>query len=68
MHIFRVLIALGLLVFTANALPQALPSGEPLDAKRLAKQIRDSIVVLTQFGRDDNEEGLEPGLSCPPTD
>ena len=39
-----------------------LPSGEPLDAKRFAKQIRDSIVVLTQFGRDDNEEGVGTGF------
>ena len=55
MHNFRVSMALGLFVFTTSALGQALPSAEPLDAKRLAKQIRDSIVVLTQFGRDDNE-------------
>ena len=44
------------------ALGQELPSDEPLDAKRLAKQIRESIVVLTQFGRDDNEEGVGTGF------
>ena len=68
MHNFRVSMALGLFVFTTSVFGQALPSAEPLAANRLAKQIRDSIVVLTQFGRDDNEEGVEPGLSCPPTD
>ncbi|MBO61868.1 MAG: hypothetical protein CMO63_07885 [Verrucomicrobiales bacterium] len=62
MHIFRMLVALGLLVSIPCALGQVLPSEEPLDAKRLAKQIRDSIVVLTQFGRDDNEEGVGTGF------
>ena len=62
MHNFRVWITLGLLVSITSALGQALPSAEPLDAKRLAKQIRDSIVVLTQFGRDDNEEGVGTGF------
>ena len=62
MHNFRVWITLGLLVSITSALCQALPSAEPLDAKRLAKQIRDSIVVLTQFGRDDNEEGVGTGF------
>ncbi|MEE2614087.1 MAG: tetratricopeptide repeat protein [Verrucomicrobiota bacterium] len=62
MHNFRVLIALGLLVLIMSAIGQSLPSAKPLDAKRLAKQIRDSIVVLTQFGRDDNEEGVGTGF------
>ena len=62
MHNFRVSMALGLFVFTTSVLGQALHSAEPLGAKRLAKQIRDSIVVLTQFGRDDNEEGVGTGF------
>jgi len=57
-----VLVAVGLLVPLPGALGQVLPSEEPLDAKRLAKQIRDSIVVLTHFGRDDNEEGVGTGF------
>ncbi|MEE2614124.1 MAG: tetratricopeptide repeat protein [Verrucomicrobiota bacterium] len=62
MHNLRVLMALGLFVSIISTLGQALPSVKPLDAKRLAKQIRDSIVVLTQFGRDDNEEGVGTGF------
>ena len=53
---------LSLLFCCGIALGQELPSDEPLDAKRLAKQIRESIVVLTQFGRDDNEEGVGTGF------
>ena len=54
--------ALGLLVSIKSTLGQSLPSVEPLDANRLAKQIRGSVVVLTQFGRDDNEEGVGTGF------
>ena len=54
--------ALGLFAAETAATAQKLPSPEPLDAKQLAKRIRDSIVVLTQFGRDDEEEGVGTGF------
>ena len=58
MHNFRVWITLGLLVSITSALGiEWFRRGQ-----RLAKQIRDSIVVLTQFGRDDNEEGVGTGF------
>ena len=58
MHNFRVLIVLVFLISITSAFGQVLPSENPLDAKQLAKQIKDSIVVLTQLGRDENEEGI----------
>ena len=51
-----------LLISITSVFGQTLPSEKPLDAKRLAKGIRDSIVVLTQFGRDDDEEGVGTGF------
>ena len=51
-----------LLISITSVFGQSLPSEMPLDAKRLAKGIRDSIVVLTQFGRDDDEEGVGTGF------
>ena len=51
-----------LLISITSVFGQTLPSEMPLDAKRLAKGIRDSIVVLTQFGRDDDEEGVGTGF------
>ena len=62
MHNFRVLIVLVFLISITCALGQVLPSENPLDAKQLAKQIKDSIVVLTQLGRDENEEGIGTGF------
>ena len=62
MHNFRVLIVLVFLISITSALGQVLPSENPLDAKQLAKQIKDSIVVLTQLGRDENEEGIGTGF------
>ena len=62
MHNFRVLIVLVFLISITCALSQVLPSENPLDAKQLAKQIKDSIVVLTQLGRDENEEGIGTGF------
>ena len=53
---------LGLFVSASSPIAQELPSAEPLDAKSLAKRIRESIVVLTQFGRDDEEEGVGTGF------
>ncbi len=53
---------LGLFVSVSLPIAQELPSAEPLDAKSLAKRIRESIVVLTQFGRDDEEEGVGTGF------
>ncbi len=52
---------LGLFVSVSLPIAQELPSAEPLDAKSLAKRIRESIVVLTQFGRDE-EEGVGTGF------
>ena len=62
MHNFRVLIVLVFLISITSALGQVLPAENPLDAKQLAKQIKDSIVVLTQLGRDENEEGIGTGF------
>lgn len=62
MHNFRVLIVLVFLISITSALGKVLPSENPLDAKQLAKQIKDSIVVLTQLGRDENEEGIGTGF------
>ena len=62
MHNFRVLIVLVFLISITSAFGQVLPSENPLDAKQLAKQIKDSIVVLTQLGRDENEEGIGTGF------
>jgi len=62
MHNFRLLIVLVFLISSTSALGQVLPSENPLDAKQLAKQIKDSIVVLTQLGRDENEEGIGTGF------
>ena len=53
---------LGLFVSVSLPIAQELPSAEPLNAKSLAKRIRESIVVLTQFGRDDEEEGVGTGF------
>ena len=53
---------LGLFVSVSLPIAQELPSAEPLDAKSLAKRIRESIVVLTQFGRDEEEEGVGTGF------
>ena len=54
--------ALGLFVSASSPIAQELPSAEPLDAKSLAKRIRESIVVLTQLGRDEEEEGVGTGF------
>ena len=62
MRNFRVLMEFVLLISITSVFGQTLPSEMPLDAKRLAKGIRDSIVVLTQFGRDDDEEGVGTGF------
>ena len=62
MRNFRVLMEFVLLISITSVFGQSLPSEMPLDAKRLAKGIRDSIVVLTQFGRDDDEEGVGTGF------
>ena len=53
---------LGLFVSASSPIAQELPSAEPLDAKSLAKRIRESIVVLTQLGRDEEEEGVGTGF------
>ena len=53
---------LGLFAFSTAMATEDLPSTEPLDAKNLAKRIRESIVVLTQFGRDNQEEGVGTGF------
>ena len=53
---------LGLFVSASTPIAQELPSAEPLDAKSLAKRIRESIVVLTQLGRDEEEEGVGTGF------
>ena len=62
MHKFTVFIVLSFLVSFSSSISQVLPTEKPLEAKSLAKQIRDSIVVLTQFGRDENEEGVGTGF------
>ena len=62
MHKFTVLIVLSFLVSFTSSISQVLPTEKPLEAKNLAKQIRNSIVVLTQFGRDENEEGVGSGF------
>ncbi|SVA19953.1 uncharacterized protein METZ01_LOCUS72807, partial [marine metagenome] len=54
--------ALSLFVSVSSSIAQGLPSAEPLDAKSLAKRIRESIVVLTQIGRDDEEQGVGTGF------
>ena len=53
---------LGLFVSASSPIAQELPSAEPLDAKSLAKRIRESIVVLPQLGRDEEEEGVGTGF------
>ncbi|MDP7051685.1 MAG: transglutaminase family protein [Verrucomicrobiota bacterium] len=53
---------LGLFAAGTTMAAKELPSPDPLDAKNLAKRIRESIVVLTQFGRDDEEEGVGTGF------
>ena len=50
------------MISITSVLGQVLPSENPLDAKQLAKEIKDSIVVLTQLGRDENEEGIGTGF------
>ncbi len=62
MKFFRTLIIIGLFVSFQFTFAQDLPSEEPLDAGRLAKLIRESIVVLTQFDRDNSEEGVGTGF------
>ena len=63
MHFAELRAALGLFVSVSLSVAQELPSAEPLDAKSLAKQIRKSIVVLTQIGRDDEEAGGGTGFA-----
>tara|TARA_Y100000766_G_scaffold282908_1_gene297239 strand:- start:1372 stop:3543 length:2172 start_codon:yes stop_codon:yes gene_type:complete len=53
---------IGLFISFEFIFAQDLPSSEALDAGNLAKQIRESIVVLTQFDRDDSEEGVGTGF------
>jgi len=54
--------ALSPFISVSSPIAQELPSAEPLDAKSLAKRIRESIVVLTQIGRDDEEQGVGTGF------